>query len=58
MKKNEFILIMLANNVSIFQNRASLAANIKDMIETAEIVFDEADKQLALKEPKTLKSVK
>lgn len=50
MKKNDFIMNMIANNLSIFTNQAALISNIKDMIQTAEQIFDEAERQLAVRE--------
>lgn len=52
MKRSEFILQMLALNASLFTNRAALKNNVKDAIEHAGQIFDEASELLKEQKPK------
>lgn len=50
MKKRDFILTLMANNLNVFINRPAIKGNIADMMETAELMFEAIEEQLKEKE--------
>lgn len=47
MKKDEFVMMMLANNINLFSNVSALRNNVRDMIKTAESIYDVTQEEMA-----------